>query len=135
METNTQECYLDDKKYVIEDFMKNNISSSYNVKNKGLYLLYNFYKKEFNNNISYEIICKIVAEVKKINDINLTITFPDYVLEFFDEIKTRIKMEKTKEKQKKILEDYDNEEYFMSEINFNMNESLNGFFGITDNDI
>jgi len=39
------------------------------------------------------------------------------------------------EKQKNILDDYNNEEQFMSEINSTMNESLNIFFGITDKDM
>ena len=52
-----------------------------------------------------------------------------------DEIKILIKITKTQEKQKNILDDYNNEEHFMSEINSTMNESLNRFFGITDKDI
>lgn len=95
--------------------------------------MYNYYRKKFSNDIPYELICKIVEEVKKIN--TPIRPFPDYVLEFFDEIKVVVKTARTQEKQKKILEDYDNEEHFMSEINFNMNESLNRFFGITDKDM
>jgi hypothetical protein len=37
--------------------------------------------------------------------------------------------------QTSIFTDSINEEHFMSEINFTMNESLNRFFGITDKDI
>lgn len=124
---------LDDNKKTILCMLKNNISSSYVIKNKGLYLLYNFYKREFNNENPYEIINKIIEEVKKIN--NPDKPFPDYVLEFFNKIKVFVETNKTKKKQIKILDNYDDEEYFMSEINFTMNESLNRFFNITKKDI
>ena len=124
---------LDDNKKTLLCMLKNNIASSYIIKNKGLYLLYDFYKKEFSNEIPSEIINKILDEVKKINKPDKP--FPDYVFSFFEEIKILIKITKTQEKQKKILDDYNNEEHFMSEINFTMNESLNRFFGITDKDI
>ena len=39
------------------------------------------------------------------------------------------------DKQKQILEEYDDQEYFMSEINYLMNKHLNRFFGITEKDI
>lgn len=113
--------------------IKKNLISSYLIKNKGLYLLYNFYKNEYNDLSPYETINKIVDEVKKIDDKK---PLPDYALEFFDEIKFNIKRKNGKyDKQKQILEEYDDQEYFMSEINFSMNESLNRMFGITDKDI
>lgn len=124
---------LDDNKKTLLCMLKNNITSSYIIKNKGLYLLYDFYKKEYSNEIPSEIINKILDEVKKINKSDKP--FPDYVFSFFEEIKILIKITKTQEKQKKILDDYNNEEHFMSEINSTMNESLNRFFGITDEDI
>lgn len=124
---------LEDNKKIILCIMKKNISSTYLIKNKGLYLLYTFYKKSFNNETPYELICKLVEELKKNNDPKKP--YPDYVLEFFDEIKVLVKKEKTQDKQKKILNDYDDEEYFMSEINLTMNESLNRFFDITDKDM
>jgi hypothetical protein len=120
------------RKYIL-CIVKNNLISSYLIKNKGLYLLYNFHKNENSELSSYEIISKIVDEVKKIDDIK---SLPDYVLEFFDEIKFKIKMTKNKyAKQKQILEKYDNQKYFMSKINCLINENLNRFFGITENDI
>ena len=124
---------LDDNKKTLLCMLKNNITSSYIIKNKGLYLLYNFYKKEFSNEIPYEIINKILDEVKKINKPDKP--FPDYVFSFFEEIKTLVKTTKTQEKQKIILDDYNNEKHFMSEINLTMDESLNRFFGITDKDM
>lgn len=75
----------------------------------------------------------IVYEVKKIDDIK---PLPDYALEFFDEIKFTIKRKNGKyDKQRQILEEYDDQEYFISEMNFLMNESLNRFFGITEKDL
>lgn len=124
---------LEDNKNILLCMMKKNLTSIYLIKNKGLYLLYNFYKKEFNNETPYELICKLVEELKKNN--NPKKPYPEYALEFFDEIKVLVKTKKTQDKQKKILDDYDNEEHFMSEINFTMNESLNRFFGITDKDM
>jgi hypothetical protein len=122
----------DENNKCIKYIIKNNIISSYAIKNKGLYLLYNFYKKEYNELTPYEIITKIVIELKKIDDEK---PLPDYVSEFFNEIKTNIKKElKDKNKQKEIIEYYDNYENFMSEINFSMNEMLDNFFGFTDED-
>lgn len=113
--------------------VKNNLISSYLIKNKGLCLLYNFYKNECNELSPYETISKIVDEVKKIDDKK---PLPDYALEFFNEIKFKIKKKKGKyDKQKQYLEEYDDQEYFMSEINCSMNESLNRFFEITEKDI
>lgn len=113
--------------------VKNNLISSYVIKNKGLYLLYNFHKNENSELSPYETISEIVDEVKKIDD---TKPLPDYALEFFDEIKFNIKRKNSKyDKQKQILEEYDNQEYFMSEINCLMNEHLNRFFCITEKDI
>jgi hypothetical protein len=120
------------RKYIL-CILKNNLMSSYSIKNKGLYLLYNFYKNEYNELSPYETISKIVDEVKIIDDIK---PLPDYVLEFFDEIKFTIKRKNGKyDKQRQILEEYDDQECFMSEINFSMNESLNRFFGITEKDL
>lgn len=113
--------------------VKNNLISSYVIKNKGLYLLYKFHRNECDELSPYETISKIVDEVKKIDDVK---PLPDYALEFFDEIKFNIKRKNGKyDKQKQILEEYDDQEYFMSEIDFSMNESLNRFLGITEKDI
>ena len=119
-------------KYIL-CIIKNNIISSFSIKNKGLYLLYNFYKNEYINLSPYETINRIVEEIKKIDNKK---HFPDYVLEFFDEIKFNIKQKNGNyDKQKKILEKYNNQEYFISKINFLMNELLNRFLGISEEDI
>jgi len=124
---------IDANRKHILSIVKNNLISSYLIKNKGLYLLYNFHKNENSELSPYETISKIVDEVKKIDDIK---PLPDYALEFFDEIKFNIKRKNSKyDKQKQILEEYDDQEYFMSEINCLMNEHLNRFFGITEKDI
>lgn len=124
------------KKYIL-CMMKNNLVSSCLIKNKALYLVYNCYKLEFNKDTPYELINKIIDKIKEISNPNDNgKPLPDYVLEFFDEIKTNVKRKNGKiEKQQKILDEYDDKETFLSEINFSMNESLNRMFGITDKDI
>jgi hypothetical protein len=126
---------LDVNKKNILCMMKNNIVSTYSIKNKGLFLFYSFYKKEYSALPPYDAINKIVDGIKKIVD-ETNKSMPEYVFEFFDEIKFSVKMQKgVTEKEQKILDQYDDEEIFMSEINCSMDISLNRFFGINKEDL
>jgi hypothetical protein len=78
-------------------------------------------------------ITKIVDELNKYNTNDHQ--FPDYVSEFFNGIKYEIKKEKSELKQMELLNKYNDEKYFLGEINNFMNESINRYFNIEDIDI
>ena len=54
---------------------------------------------------------------------------PNYITEFFNNIKFKIENCKDKQQQKVVLKDHDNKQKFMEYLDQRINDSINRYFG------
>lgn len=125
---------IDNNKTMLVCILKDSISEYFSDKNKEVYFMFHQYMKKCGEN-TYDYINKIDELIKKCK--NQKIELPSFVTETFGYIKKKIYKYGKKgkyEKLQKFITKINDEEKFLSEINDQMNDELNAFFGITDKD-
>lgn len=118
---------IDNNRQYILCMLKHILVSTFSVKNKGMYLLYNHYLNESEKINSHKTINRIMNEVNKINDDK---PLPGYIIKFFYGI--TLNVESQSAKKFNVLDQYNDKTFFMEQLNSIMHSSLNQYLGIND---
>lgn len=120
---------IDNNRKCILCMLKHILVSTFSVKNKGIYLLYKFYFNKYKEFDSHEIIKKIRVEVSNVNKIK---ELPGYVTAYFKKISSEVT--DLDEDDYSVLHQYNDNDYFMKQINIEMNKSINDYLDISKTD-
>ena len=129
-DTNTSEDLIIKNDNIINNILKNDLFSSFEMKNNNIYLFYKHYFEEFKNNQPIIIITKIMNKYQEIKDKDKRNKFPQYIDEFFFEIKSSIRKQNI-EKQLEILNNYTSREIFNEELKYYLQEAVNNYFNLS----
>jgi hypothetical protein len=129
IDINTNENLIEKNNNTIKNIIQEDLFSTFEMKNNSIYLFYNYYLNEFKNNKPLIIITKIIDKYNEIKDKDKKNKFPQYIDEFFIEMKSSIR-KKDKEKQLEILNNYSNKKTFIDEITIYLKESVDNFFNL-----
>ena len=72
--------------------------------------------------------------LNKAKNTSNTKQLPNYITEFFNNIKFKIENCKDKQQQKMVLKDYDNKQKFMEYLDQRIDDSINRYFGFRNCD-
>ena len=129
-DTNTSEDLIIKNDNIIKNILKDDLFSSFEMKNNNIYSFYKHYFEEFKNNEPIIIITKIINKYQEIKDKDKHIKFPQYIDELFFEIKSSIR-KKNIEKQLEILNNYTIREKFNDELKSYLQEAVNNYFNLS----
>ena len=122
----------------IQDIIKEQISSKYMIESKTIYNFYKYWRKNCPSEITrpLEIIDYIIQQfnLNKAKNTSNTKQLPNYITEFFNNIKFKIENCKDKQQQKMVLKDYDNKQKFMEYLDQRIDDSINRYFGFRNCD-
>ena len=123
---------IQNKNFII-NLLKEKLCEHYSVISKNIYKYYKYYKNLYTSQklSSEKIIKNIIQHIKKINESyeSKKDKLPDFIIKYFEKINIILSIT-NKAKRESILNSYDNEEYFMEELNNIIIESINTFLGI-----
>ncbi len=123
---------LERNETVIRSIIKESVLKTYLFESKKIYNFYKYWRKNCLPEITgpLEIIDYIVQKFKKEKEEKeKAMSFPDYIMEFFNNIKFKIENCSNKQQQIKILREYDNEEKFVGYLDERLTDSINRYFG------
>ena len=110
--------------------IQNKLFQKYSIESKYIYNFFQFWKnKILNNNLNEKpkkIIKKIISEYNKLIDVD---KMPHFIIKFLENIERDIK-----ENKKNIILKYDNKEYFINILEDLINESINEYLNIDDDE-
>ena len=129
-DTNTNEDLIIRNDNIIKNIIKDDLFLSFKMKNNNIYLFYKHYFEEFKNNQPIIIITKIMNKYQEIKDKDKRNKFPQYIDEFFFEIKSSIRKQNI-EKQLEILNNYTSREIFNEELKYYLQEAVNNYFNLS----
>lgn len=111
------------------------LKDRYTAENDAIYYFYNYWRRNCSAAPGdfVEFLLEEFAEHKDTLDIK-TKRFPSYIGELFYTIKVRVDMEDSKRGKRKILEDYDDKEYFMAALEKKLDESVKRYLDMRDMD-
>ena len=117
----------------IQDIIKEQVSSKYMIESKTVYNFYKYWRKNCPSEITrpLEIIDYIIQQfnLNKAKNTRDTKQLPNYITEFFNNIKFKIESCHDKQQQKFVLRDYDNKQKFMDYLDQRIKDSINRYFG------
>jgi hypothetical protein len=122
-------CLINKNKDLIKNMVRNSLIASFSSKNKEMFRFFKYWNKIFETKTPKDTISSIINEYTKDNIIDKN-NSPQYIYEFLLNIKSQVKNEKDQDQetqQRKILNNYNVEEYFLDEINKTTIESVDGY--------
>ena len=128
---------IDEQKDIIVNILKKNIISHYKSNNYQVYQFYKHYKHEYKETAKNEqgIISNIIDKYVLIQSEKTKfskISFPTYIRDFLNEMKSNIKRAKKRNKITNVLEEYDNKDHFYSELNICIEDDIRRYLGIDE---
>ena len=129
---------LEQNETVIRSIIKESVLTKYLLDSKMIYNFYKYWRKKCLPEITgpLEIIDYIVQKFKKEKEEKeKNRSFPDYILEFFNNIKFKIESCRNKQEQTRILREYDKKEKFIEHLDQRLSESVNRYFGTHVSDL
>jgi hypothetical protein len=124
---------LEQNQITIQCIIKEHVSSKYFIESKAVYNFYKFWRKNCPLEITrpLDIIDYIIQQfnLNKAKNTGATKQLPNYITEFFNNIKFKIENCDDKIQQKMVLKDYDNKQKFMEYLDQRINDSINRYFG------
>ena len=117
----------------IQDIIKEQVSLKYMTESKTVYNFYKYWRKKCPSEITkpLEIIDYIIQQfnLNKAKNKRDTKQLPNYITEFFNNIKFKIENCNDKQQQKMVLKDHDNKQKFIEYLDQRINDSINRYFG------
>ena len=124
----------------IQHIIKEYVSLKYMIESNAIYNFYKYWRKKCPSEITapLNIINFIIQEINLIKDIHTGIKdkktestkqLPNYITEFFNNIKFKIENCNDKQQQKMVLKDHDNKQKFIEYLDQRINDSINRYFG------
>jgi predicted transcriptional regulator len=103
------------------------------IESKTVYNFYKYWRKNCPLEITrpLDIIDYIIQQfnLNKAKNTGATKQLPNYITEFFNNIKFKIEDCDDKQQQKVVLKEYDNKQNFMEYLDQRINDSINRYFG------
>jgi hypothetical protein len=127
-----EDLILKNRDFIIEK-IKNKIIKKYFIDSKYIYYFYKYFKDKLlqQKMTPDKIIKNIINEFKKNIDSN---KIPDFVFRFLYKIENKLDDCRDKKEKQKIIDNFDDKDYFIEKLNEKMVESIEYFLGIEDNE-
>jgi hypothetical protein len=122
---------------MIKNYIYISIKEKFNIDNSSIYYFYKYWRENIPNQISsplkvIEFIIDKYNEIKTNNSIKSK-EFPYFISDFFNNIKFLIEYCKDKEERKKILHKYDEDNFFIENLENKIKYSINRFLKDDEN--
>jgi hypothetical protein len=127
---------IETNKNIILRTLRNKLIEKFFIDSKTIYSFYKYWRYNRPDEITtpLDLMYYIQKKYNNIKEKNETDTkkFPNFISEFLNNIIFSI--QNCKEKKSKIIKEYDDSEYFMGKMKDMINDSVNRFFGIKNED-
>jgi hypothetical protein len=122
-----------ENKDLLTNMIGENLGVIFKMKNQNIFKFYKYWKNQFGDKKPNDIITCINDKFHTEKELTKC-KFPPYIEEFLNNIKSQIQTEKKKGSkskiQQQILDKYEDEIYFIDELNYYMKESIERYLGI-----
>ena len=119
---------IEKNKDFIITIIQNKLIDEYIIKSKCIYSFYKYYRDNCPDELGKTAIKNIEYIKDKYNECKDTKS-PNYITEFFNNIKFKIENCNDKQQQKMVLKDHDNKQKFIEYLDQRINDSINRYFG------
>jgi len=124
--------YIDWDNYITNELIKNVIyeylKNEYITENNSVYYFYKYWRNNYNESDFINFLKDEYVKIK--NYYTGKLSFPSYIDEFLTRMQLKIELDK--KKKKIILNEYDDKDYFMTELEDILCSSLKRYLGIKD---
>ena len=124
---------IEKNKDFIITIMQNKLIDEYIIKSKCIYSFYKYYRDNCPDELNKTAIKNIEYIKDKYNECK-DIKSPNYITEFFNNIKFTIENCKDKQSKHTILQHYDDKTYFMEKLEEKIKYSINRYLGIKNDE-